>query len=369
MDDEIRIFAEGRPAAPPYPEEARSRAREELVRAARGGRGGFRLPRLGWQSVAAFGVTVLLVGGVAGALAREEPGMVASPGGLDPQPGQYIVIESQGTEGGTTVARFDADGRVVKRAKRQVWLTSSGIEVFIRIETLPSPPQPGETAPSTPDEPRTAWLRLAECPVTAPADEAALRPDRAQPVEPGRDPAVAAFDRARGQVVERYLTKEQLDAAIATLKAIPGAQVADGVADEIGRTGTAIGLVYEGALQQLIFDPVTSQYMGLRSTVVDAKEAGAPEGSILALTAQLGMRVADAPPEVDGQVITPCPQDKPTASATPTPPPPADATPENAATPTPADSAAHTVPPEDEAGTPTSAETASREPTPIPEEN
>ncbi|MFD9945140.1 hypothetical protein ACFWYW_11260 [Nonomuraea sp. NPDC059023] len=368
MDDEIRIFAEGRPAAPPYPEEARSRAREELVRAARGGRGGFRLPRLGWQSVAAFGVTVLLVGGVAGALAREETGMVASPGGLDPQPGQYIVIETQGTEGGLVQAWFGPEGRVMRQAKRQVWLTSSGTEaVYVRIETPPSPSSPGQATPA-PAMPRTRWLRLAECPewlpIVAP-DPAAVRAQLANPDgASNRDPAAAAFDRAREMIVERYLTKEQLDTLIAELKAIPGVRVADGVADETGRTGIGIGLVYGGALNQLIFDPVTSQYMGLRSTVVDAKEAQAPEGSVLALTAQLGMRVVDSLPEVDGREITPCPQDKPTASASPTPP--ADATPANVATsaPPPVDATPPVATP-----TPTSAEQASREPTPIPEEN
>ncbi|MFI9555350.1 hypothetical protein [Nonomuraea endophytica] len=389
MDDEIRIFAEGRPAAPPYPEEARSRAREELVRAAaRGRRGGFRLPRLGWQSVAAFGVTVLLVGGVAGALAREEPGMVASPGGLDPQPGQYIVVESQGTEGGLSQVWSGVEGPVMKQVRRQVWLTSSGTEaVYIRIETLPSQSLPGKTASPTPEEPHTRWLRLAGCPESPPAlppDPAALRAQLAKPDgNPDRDPAAAAFDRARGMVVERYLTKEQLDALIVAIKEIPGVRVADGVADMTGRTGIGIGLVYDGVLRQLIFDPVTSQYMGLRHTVVDKKEAEAPEGSVLALTAQLGMRVADALPEVDGQLIVSCPQNNPTASASPTLPPPPEATPEftvthtpaNAplptATPTPANSPLPTATPTGETPTPAPDPSsvdleASLEPTPIP---
>ncbi|MFI6903295.1 hypothetical protein ACIBKY_18675 [Nonomuraea sp. NPDC050394] len=363
MDDEIRIFAEGRPAAPPYPEEARSRAREELVRAARGGRGGFRLPRLGWQSVAAFGVTVLLVGGVAGALARGEPGMVASPGGLDARPGQYIVVETQGTEEGVVQAWFGAEGRVMKQVKRQVWLTASGTEaVYVRTERLPSPSSPGQATPP-PEQPRTTWLRLAECPewlpIVAP-DPAAVRAQLAKPDGASNgDPAAAAFDRARVMIVERYLTKEQLDTLIAELKAIPGVRVADGVADGAGRTGIGIGLVYGGALRQLIFDPVTSQYMGLRNTVVDAKEARAPEGSVVGLTAQLGMRVVDSLPEVDGRVITPCPENK--ATGMPTPPPPGEATPANSANPT--------LPPENEVRTPTPAAPdleASREPTPIP---
>ncbi|MFI6294410.1 hypothetical protein ACIBEJ_22660 [Nonomuraea sp. NPDC050790] len=315
MDDEIRIFAEGRPAAPPYPEETRSRAREGLLRAARGRRG-LRLPRLGWQAVAAFAVTVLLVGGVAGALTRGGPGTVASPGGLDPQPGQYIVIESQGTEGRPILGRDGAEGRVPQRVKRQVWLTASGTEpVYVRSETLPSEPRAGET----PEPPRTEWLRLAECPLGAPvvpSDEAALRPNPAEPAEPGRDPAAVAFDRARGMVAERYLTEEQLDAVIAALKAVPGVRVADDVADDLGRLGTGIGLVYDGVLQQLIFDPETGQYMGLRDTVVDEKAAGAPEGSVVALTAQLGMRVADALPKIDGHEIAPCPAN-PTAVPTP----------------------------------------------------
>ncbi|MBB5080212.1 hypothetical protein [Nonomuraea endophytica] len=362
MDDEIRTFAEGRPAAPPYPEGARSRAREELVRAARGGRGGFRLPRLGWQSVAAFGVTVLLVGGVAGALAREEPGMVASPGGLDPQPGQYIVVESQGTEGGLSQVWSGVEGAVMKQVKRQVWLTASGTEpVYVRIET-----QPSQSSPA-PEEPGTRWLRLGGCPESPPtpsSDPAALRAQLAEPDgNPEPDPAAAAFDRARGMIVERYLTKERLDALIAALKEIPGVRVADGVADMTGRTGIGIGLVYDGVLQQLIFDPVTSQYMGLRHTVVDEKEAEAPEGSVLALTAQLGMRVADTLPEVDGQLLASCSQDKPAASASPTLPPPPEATPANSPPPTATPTAETLAPTPD----PSSVDLeASLEPTPIP---
>ncbi|MEU9889700.1 hypothetical protein [Sphaerisporangium sp. NPDC051011] len=52
-----------------------------------------------------------------------------------------------------------------------------------------------------------------------------------------------------------------------------------------------------GILEQHIFDPETFTYPGERGTVADAKVAGAPAGSVLALTAQLKVSVVDALPE------------------------------------------------------------------------
>ncbi|MEV6984138.1 hypothetical protein AB0M95_23185 [Sphaerisporangium sp. NPDC051017] len=52
-----------------------------------------------------------------------------------------------------------------------------------------------------------------------------------------------------------------------------------------------------GILEQHIFDPETFTYLGERGMVVDAKTAGAPVGSVLALTAQLKVSVVDALPE------------------------------------------------------------------------
>jgi hypothetical protein len=84
MDDEIVPFADGRPAAPAYPPHAREAARRRLLSEAAGPRR-FRLPRLGWQAVGAFGLTVALVGGVGVALSSG-PVPVAVPGATATDP-------------------------------------------------------------------------------------------------------------------------------------------------------------------------------------------------------------------------------------------------------------------------------------------
>src|SRR6185437_14293122 len=98
MDDEIKLFTDGRPAAPAYPSQAREAARRRLLDEAAGG-GGFRLrfPRLGWQAVGAFGVTITLVGGVGVALSSRTapvatPGAAATASVADTQPAQFTEL-------------------------------------------------------------------------------------------------------------------------------------------------------------------------------------------------------------------------------------------------------------------------------------
>jgi hypothetical protein len=326
MDDEIREFADGRPAAPPYREEARAAARERLVSEARGG-GGFRFPRIGWQVAAAFGVTVVLVGGVAVAMTRQGdgPGQVtsvvastASAAGteLSPRPGQFVMVESD-TMYEASAVTGSGKTRHLYRTHRKIWQSVDGrADGLLLIESLPPKPWPGESLPaSVADGKGSSWMRLATCPdrlgqarrdyaylSTLPADSGGMRDYLYRQAVPADGPKKAssdevAFQEAQDLLTETYLPRAQRDAMFEAVSAMPGVEVAQGVADSAGRKGVALGRVERGARVQLIFDPTDHMPLGLRSTVVDASAAGAPVGSVIALTARLATTVVDKLPD------------------------------------------------------------------------
>ncbi|MEU0567583.1 CU044_5270 family protein [Nonomuraea sp. NPDC005983] len=324
MDDEIRVFAEGRPAAPRFEEDARARARERLVQETRGGRR-FRLPRLGWQTAAAFGVTVTLVGGVAVTLSAQGtgaggPGTSVSaaviPHELDPKPGQFILVESDTM---FTSESFSKDGNThyLYRTHRKIWQSVDGsADGLLLIEGREPKPWPGEQLPKeAKDWQGSSWGQLASCPgrmgdyrrdyaylSTLPTDPAALRErlykDVTKDTSKGQDADARAFKDVSDLFRETYLPRPQREALFEAAKAIPGVQVAEGVEDSAGRKGVALGHVSPwGTLEQLIFTPDTHMLLGERATVVDEKLAKAPKGSLLALTAQLNVEVVDELPD------------------------------------------------------------------------
>jgi hypothetical protein len=324
MDDDFEDFVDGRPAAPPYRPQARAQARERLLREARRG---FRFPRLGWQAAAAFGVTVTLVGGVAVALAGQGAGPDRTSTAtsvnrtatqyfpeLQPKPGQFILIESD-TMYGATVGRPGAEPtRHLYRTHRKIYQSVDGqADGLLLIEGLEPKPWPGEKLPENAHRmqpPTRSWL--ASCPgqrgdqrddysylSTLPADPERMR-ERFYQDDPGdRHADEVAFDAAGELVRETYLPKAQREAVFKAIKAIPGVEEAQGVQDSAGRTGVALGRQMDGTLHQLVFDPETHTLLGERGTVVDAKVAGAPEGSLIAHTAELSVTVVDKLPQVD----------------------------------------------------------------------
>ncbi|KAB8195818.1 hypothetical protein FH608_009955 [Nonomuraea phyllanthi] len=334
MDDEIRVFAAGKPAVPPYGAQARARARERLLAEAAGGRS-FRLPRLGWQAAAAFGATVVLVGGVAVALSHQGQGATGpatavtqsaelSTGELDPRPGQFIVIESDTMYGSLTVGT-EGESRHLYRTHRKLWRSVDGsADGLLLVEGREPSPWPGRPLPeAAKDWAGSDWHVLPSCPgrhrldyaflSKLPADAAGMRARLYETAGKGSDRDRAAFDHMRDLVRETYLPKAQRDALFEAASTIPGVQVAEGVADSAGRKGVALGrLDPRGTLAQAVFDPATHLLLGERETVVDEKLAKAPKGSVLALTAQLKASVVDELPKA-------APASRKAASACPSP--------------------------------------------------
>ncbi|MEU8110152.1 CU044_5270 family protein [Nonomuraea muscovyensis] len=334
MDDEIRVFAAGRPAAPPYSDEARARARDRLLREARGqarGQGGLRRPRLGrfrpgWQAVAAFGITVTLVGGVAVALSGQRTGPDAATSvtraddafpELHPRPGQFVLVESDTMYASLTIHE-GGESRHLRRSHRKIWQSVDGsADGLLVIEGREPKPYPGET-----ELPKDAtnwrgsdWVTLAFCPrveavyrdsfaylSTLPAEPAAMREqlyrEQSRP-STEEESDLRAFRVAAEMLREGYLPRAQRDALYEAVRTIDGVTEVEGVADSAGRRGVALGLTEArlGVREEIIFDPVTRMMLGERATVVDESVAKAPKGGVVAHTAQLKVSVVEEVPE------------------------------------------------------------------------
>ncbi|WP_181871596.1 CU044_5270 family protein [Sphaerisporangium album] len=341
MSDEIQQFTDARPSAPPYPERARRAARDRLLDEAAGRRRSWR-PRLrpGWQAVGAFALTVTMVGGVAVALSswsqRSGPAAGAGAGTpgtadpasaatesvavappvqgaeLNPRPGQYIAVESETMYTSESFGAAGITGRYLYRTHRKIWKSVDGNAAgLLWIEgrapkKFPGWPLPAEAenwkgggwneiaghCPSWPDDTRTDYAYLSKLP----ADPAAMRAYLYR-TRGGDNPDQQAFTTLGDTFLENYLPRAQRQALFEAAKTIPGVEEKAGVKDSAGREGVALGRVSRGILEQRIFDPETFMFLGERGTVVDAKIAEAPAGSVLALTAQLKVSVVDALPE------------------------------------------------------------------------
>lgn len=360
MDDEIRTFADGRPAVPPYPMEAREAARRRLLQEARG-KAGFRFPRIGLQVAGAFGLTVLLVGGVSVALSSGQGAGPESVGSaavasvepqvtfaeLEPKPGQYLLFESDTMHTSESMGEGGVQSRHLYRTHRTFYQSVETAGGLLRIEGLepkawPGQPLPKEAkswqggewmqidghCPGTSDAYRTDYAYLS----TLPADAEAMR---ARLYDRDSDDSMdeAAFTAARDLLRETYMPLAQRKALFEAMKTIPGVEVAEGVEDSAGRKGTALGRPWVGRNAQMIFDPASFTVLGERETVIDEKVAGAPVGTIVGHTAQLKVSVVDALPEVDATQDSSCEsatmQPQPSANSvepTPMPTPTSDAT-------------------------------------------
>ncbi|WP_214416206.1 CU044_5270 family protein [Sphaerisporangium fuscum] len=341
MDDEIRIFSDGRPAAPAYRPEARDAARRRLLDEATGRRrAAFRFPRLGWQAVGAFGVTLALVGGVGVALSsRPAPVPAAAPGAdatesaevvpavrpseLAPKPGQYILVQSETMYTSQSFYGGKKESRYLYRTARKIWRSVDGSKTgLLYIEGRSPKPYPGwpipEEAkkwqgadwseiekPCTPERPENRRFDYAYL-STLPTDKDGMRDylykssrredDGGKQIPPDSDAWTLVGDLLR----ENYMPRAQRQALFEAARTIPGVRTAEGVEDSAGRKGTALGRPANGTLAQLIFDPETYMFLGEREVVVDRKAAGAPVGSVLALTAELSVSVVDELPKAEG---------------------------------------------------------------------
>ncbi|GII88329.1 hypothetical protein Ssi03_63190 [Sphaerisporangium siamense] len=328
MSDEIQQFTDARPSAPSYPEQARRAARDRLLAEATG-RGRVWRPRLGWQAVGAFGLTLALAGGLGVALSSR-PGPAVTPGAvtatssadvtapgrlaeLDPRPDQFIVFESETMNLAEVIGDSKTAGRYLYRTYRKFYQSADGHQGLLWIEGRSPRQVPGRPLPAEAEQWKGGgWNEIgANCPgwpSSTRRDYAYLRTLPATPAkmrevlytrDGGDRPAdEAAFDRFGDLTRETYMPRAQRQALFEAAKTLPGVEEAPKVKDSTGREGVALGRVIDGVLEQKIFDPETFTLLGERGTVVDAKTVGAPVGTVVGWTAQTKVSLVDRLPDV-----------------------------------------------------------------------
>ncbi|MFC5001535.1 CU044_5270 family protein [Dactylosporangium cerinum] len=230
----------------------------------------------------------------------------AAAPGVTPGPGQFVVTESVVQD----QMFFGDDGRYLYRAKRTTWISSDNTKKgAIRSENLEPLPFPGRAVPTGAPAAGSVDEHML-CPVkgdvarqdyayyaTLPADAQGMLTYFRKFPGGGADKNYYAW-KAGTELAGAAMPMAQHKAVFQALKLVPGAQLVGDAQDAAGRAGVAVGYVYNGLRFELIFDPVTFGYLGSRSVVVDAAQAGAPAGTQLAATAQLSVTVSDQAPAV-----------------------------------------------------------------------
>ncbi|MFI6477479.1 hypothetical protein ACIBH1_06085 [Nonomuraea sp. NPDC050663] len=268
MDEEIRFFADNRPGAPPYPDEARARTRQRLERRV-------RRPRFLQPALAAFALTIALVAGVtvvlSGGGGSDEAAVAVLPE-LDPRPGQFVVIETQHAytdENGRTTTFHTRTWQPVDQRNGLGITENAGGEVPHWI-----PPESvafgRAECPQSLDVARVDYTYLGGLP----EDPTAMREWlEARMVGDGEQ---VEFWELEPFLQDTYLPPAQRRALFEAIKALPGAQVVENVADGAGRTGPAVRFETVGVglpgggevtvMEHLVFDPETFTFLGSRIT-------------------------------------------------------------------------------------------------------
>ncbi|SDG21330.1 hypothetical protein SAMN05421505_102274 [Sinosporangium album] len=238
---------------------------------------------------------------------------------LRPRPGQYLVFESQTME---PVEANDADGhhRYLVRGRSKVWMPFEGDSThgFSEGVTLKPRPYPGWPIPpgawegvgvrTGPEkaadfDQRAEYLRTDYAYVSRlPTDPAKMYQHLYTGLKPGPEADLEAWNRVGGLLAGAYLPAAQRAALFRAAAAIPGVVGVGKAVDAAGRTGIAAARVdpWLGVREEYIFDSKTYGFLGNRRTVVDARLAEAPVGSVLTSNALVKVSLVDRAPVVKG---------------------------------------------------------------------
>nr|BFE87900.1 hypothetical protein GCM10020093_105010 [Planobispora longispora] len=248
---------------------------------------------------------------------------------LDPRDDQFLKVESETMYGASSGGGVRHDtgetvpqSRYLYRTKRVIWQSADGTrDGALRIEHLEPRAYPGwpipqeahreagmvETLALRVCEPLPAHLRrdyaaLKQLPTDAEGMRARLYAGVSEDDGKEISPDEVAWERVGEMLRETYMPAAQRAALFRAAATIPGVDAVDGAEDAAGRTGIGVGRTgRDGVRADLIFDPETYELLGERGVVVDEKLAQAPEGSLVASTAQLSITVADGAPAVEDE--------------------------------------------------------------------
>jgi hypothetical protein len=196
-----------------------------------------------------------------------------------PRADQYIFSESV------------EHGAIGNPRRRQIWHSVDGTHVGLYRER-PSSATSGAWA-ENPLNLQEPWY-IADLPTTADAMLAYLYKlsagrygQKETPAEKGTVKEQMVWKHAQGLIADRYMRPESRAALFEALAKVPGAKVEPGVTDAVGRRGTAVGLDVSGVTQQLVFDPKTYAFLGVRAKDENGKYIGG--------TAYVGLAIVDRP--------------------------------------------------------------------------
>ncbi|MFD4376165.1 CU044_5270 family protein [Streptomyces sp. NPDC058486] len=236
--------------------------------------------------------------GAAAVLSRAALAAASAPA-PDARPEEFVYVESLVSRAGVPAGGGAAVVEPVHR--RQVWLSADGSRAGLLREegagdTELAPRLPVYELEHRGAEPRETFLEPEGPSVKAPTHafvaglptepEALLRLVREETRTGGGDADQRAFAAIGTLLAETWAPPEVTAALFEAAARIPGVVVVPSARDAAGREGVAVARTAGGERTQWVFDRSTSAFLGERTVLVAASEAG-PAGTVLSETAVL----------------------------------------------------------------------------------
>ncbi|MGW4382923.1 CU044_5270 family protein [Kitasatospora sp. NPDC004531] len=218
---------------------------------------------------------------------------------------QFVYVESR-----VAYAAQSSGGGPVAMAPvhtRQVWLSVDGSRPGLLREEGGSDSRLGESGPvvhldrpgagAGPDTPRGSGPSIGD-PTTAyvaslPTDpDALLALIREQTRGGGQDPDQRAFTAIGDLLAETWAPPQVSAALYRAAGRIPGVTEVASAVDAAGREGVAVARTAHGQQTQWIFDRTTYAFLGERTVLAEAGEAG-PAGTVVGTSAVLAKAAVD----------------------------------------------------------------------------
>ncbi|MGW1013071.1 CU044_5270 family protein [Streptomyces termitum] len=237
--------------------------------------------------------------GASAVLERAALAAAASPA-PNARAGEFVYVESLVARSARSAAGGPAEAGPAHR--RQVWLSADGsLPGLLREEgaadSVLSPRVPVYEVDRPGAAPRKTFLEQGPPSVTAPTHayvaglptdpEALLRLVREQTRAAGGDADQRAFDAIGTLLAETWAPPRVTAALYGAAARVPGVTVLPSARDAAGREGVAVARTSAAGEQtQWVFDRSTSVFLGQRTVLVRATDAG-PAGTVLNVSAVL----------------------------------------------------------------------------------
>ncbi|MFF8916460.1 CU044_5270 family protein [Streptomyces sp. NPDC015032] len=226
---------------------------------------------------------------------------------------QFVYIESKVAYAGQSAGGGPVT--VAPAHTRQVWLSADGSRSGLLREAGEPDSRLGDDAPAYHLDGRGASPRPSTLHGTDPSignpthayvaslptdPDALLKLIRDETRGEGQDPDQRAFT-AIGDLLAETWAPPRVSAALYRAAAkIPGVTVVHESSDAAGRQGVAVARTAQGQQTQWVFDRTTYEFLGERTVLTEAGDAG-PAGTVLGTSAILTRAAVDRPGETPDQ--------------------------------------------------------------------